>query len=559
MRIPPIAALIITAVFSVGSLASAAAPDNAAPLAVDTMPGYYPTQQNSLLGPVPGDHVPGYSRTGWPTGDVNQQYRPDLPTDTAPIISPYLLRNNVTASGNPTIGRREDSLLSPFVPQSAVYYGEDGSATRFDANLGLHLQRDVDVQNSQIKAGPLYIHFTQLDFIALYSDITGPYAKQIPDDGFIAAVGLTFDIDLRVSPRTFFEATGTVYYIPTNNAFGFYAGSGSLTYMRLEHSFELDRWDITLYDYFDMITPLSYLLTYGTRGSVADRSGLYNVGFFSGGFDQAFDGERIYFRNTAGVRASTFLSSDVRFSSSYEHLDIWSYQHLHYERGLEHINGTLTYEPRNAWFIPWLSYDGYIYDNYRAAFHQLFLGASMPFTRSLQAYGRVGWAWYSGDQGHGFDDGNLVWDVGLSHRINAQWNEDLVVGNSYRLSPIAEYSHGQYATYDIAYQSLYHSIYAGGSATWAHIEPMGDYSSIYTIYVGERFSDRTSVRGTMIYAPTDFTSGTRTVWLYRAELDHLLTPTLSMKLMYQLTDYHTTAVNGTYVDNLFFFMLSKRL
>ena len=566
MRIPPIAVLFLgtVAVVATQVCGFAAAPNGLDPLnngqaaAVDSTPGYYPTQQPSQYGGAVMD--PGYSRTGFPSGGIGgAQYRSDIPQDSIPIISPFLLRNNVTANGNATWGRNEDRFLSPFVPQSAVFYDEDGSSTSVQANLGLYLQRDIDVQDAQIKAGPLYIRFTQIEAVGLYSDLSGPYAKNYPDDGFAAAIGLSFDIDLRISPRTFLTAQGTVYYLPLKNSFGFYASSTSATYLNLEHSFEIDRWNVTVYDYFDVYSPLSYLVTYGTRGSVGDSSGLYTIGSLPSHFEHPLDSDNVYFRNTAGVRASTYLSPDIRFSTLYEHLDLWN-DHFDHQVGIEHINGALTWEARGNWFVPWLMYDGYLYDDFGTGYHQIFLGASMPFNRTVQAYGRVGWAWNSGEVGSGFKDGTIVWDVGISHTIDANWRESIQVGNSYRLSPILEESHGQYATYDLSFHSLYSTFFAGGTATWAHLEPSNDYSSLYTLYAGENITDNTVLRGTMIYAPSDFGIGTRTVWLYRAEIDHSFSPTLSLKLMYQLTDYHTNAdTNGSYVDNLIMLTLTKRL
>lgn len=575
MRIPPVAAFFILAVSSVpvGSGLFAAGPrssvDSSPEVVVgvgdDSMPGYYPTWQSSqpaASGRVygtPGD-VAGYSRTGWPTGGVTMQYRPDLGTETAPIISPYLLRNNTLPDGRATVGHRVDDVLSPLVPQSALYYGEDGrTATSVNTNLGLYLERDIDIEASQIKAGPLFIHFTQLDAVALYSDISGPYAKELPDDGWIAAITLQFDMDLRLSPRTFFEVHGGVYYTPTNNSFGFYANSASTTYAHFEHTIEIDRWDITFYDYLDIITPLTYLLQYGSNGSAYDRSGLYAVGFLSNGFERSFDSQQLYFRNAIGVRASTFIKSDLRLTTGYEHYDMWFSKDLDYQGGLDHFNAGLFYEPKDLWFLPWGTYDAYFFENFRESLQEFYTGVTLPISRSLLGYARVGYAWSEGDRGEGTEDGTFVWDVGLQHKIDRQWSQSAVFGNSYRVSPLLETTHGMYSSYSLDFKSAYSTFYAGGNFTWAHIEPRGDYSSIYTAYTGINLDDLTSIRGTVIYAPTDFAIGDREVWLYRAELNRLLTPTLTLQLIYQLTDYHTTQKDGSYVDNMFMLTLSKKL
>ena len=572
MRNPPIAALLLLVAAGVpaGSGLLAEGPGTSAGVAVgvgaDSMPGYYPTWQatqpgvNGPANGAPSAEIPGYSRTGWETGGATMQYRPDLGTETAPLISPYLLRNETAPGGGPTMGHRADDFLSPFVPQAAAYYNSDGrSVTTVNANLGMYLQRDLDLEASQIKAGPLYIHFTQLDAVALYSDITGPYAKQLPDDGFIAAVSLTFELSLRLAPRTALQVQGTVYYLPTKNRFGFYASAASMTYAHFEHTIEIDRWDITFYDYLDVITPLSYLMQYGTDGSVFDRSGLYTVGYLPHGFERSFNGNNLFFRNSVGVRASTYLESDLRFTAGYQHADVWLGDGFKYQRGIDQFNAGLFYEPKDLWFMPWTTYDAYLYDNYRSSLQQWYVGATLPISRDILGYARVGWAWLGGDAGRGFDDGSLVWDVGVNHQIDRQWSQSAVFGNSYRISPLLEQSHGMYATYGLNFHSAYSSFIAGGTATWAHDTPADVYSAVYTLYTGCNLDELTSVRGTVMYAPADFAGGTRQVWLYQAELDRVLTPTLMLKFVYQLTDYHTTQIGGAYTDNMLMLQLTKRL
>ncbi|MDB6120972.1 MAG: hypothetical protein JWO08_4753, partial [Verrucomicrobiaceae bacterium] len=239
--------------------------------------------------------------------------------------------------------------------------------------------------------------------------------------------------------------------------------------------------------------------------------------------------------------------------------DIWYSKNLRYQGGIDHFNAGLFYEPRDLWFMPWATYDAYFFENYRESLQQFYVGATLPISRSLQGYVRAGYAWSEGDRGEGTEDGTFVWDVGLNHQIDRQWSQSAVFGNSYRVSPLLETTHGLYATYSLNFKSAYSSFFAGATATWAHIEPRGDYSSLYTAYAGFNIDDLTSVRGTVIYAPTDFAIGDREVWLYRAELDRLLTPTLTLQFIYQLTDYHTTPVDGSYVDNMFMIALSKKL
>ena len=113
--------------------------------------------------------------------------------------------------------------------------------------------------------------------------------------------------------------------------------------------------------------------------------------------------------------------------------------------------------------------------------------------------------------------------------------------------------------YDLNFHSAISGFSANASAAWAHMEPQGQYASIFTLGATQRLGERTTVNGSVIYAPSNATESKSTIWLYRARLDHSITPTLSLGFVYQLTDYHSTAIDASYVDNLFMLVLTKRL
>ena len=526
------------------------------------MPGYYPTWQPSqTVGSAANLEYGGrYTRTGWPTGQTSVEYVPDAQPSTAPYISPYLLRNETTPGGAPTNGHTADNYLSPFVPQEAVWYSPDArSSTRVAWDSGLYLRQDIDIGHSQIQAGPLFIDFTQIEADALYSDISGPYSKIVPSDGFIAAIGLYFNIDLRLSTRTFLTASGVAYYVPTSNRFGLYLLGGSNTYAHFEHSFEWGRWDVTVFDYLDVLTPLSYLLQNAATSPAYDRSGLYTLGFLTSGFDHPFDSDLLYIRNTVGIRGATFLGPDVRLSTGYEHYDDWFGGNLHHLANLDHYYAGVFYEPKDWWFMPWATYDAYFFDNYGSSLQQVYVGATMPFSPSLSAYARVGWAWLGGHAGRGIDDGNLVWDVGVNHRISPSWTESLAVGNSYRISPLLATTSGLYATYTISFTPPESRFFASGSVTYAHIEPQSETDWLATVMAGMNIDEYTSIRGIVMYSPSDWDSGNRSIWMYRAELDRILTPTVNLRLIYQYTDYETTQFNSSYRDQLIMLSITKAL
>ena len=531
----------------------------------DVTPGYYPTWQSSQPSAT-GGSAPGllyggrYTRTGWPTGQTTMQYRDDLQPGTAPMISPYLLRNDLTPGGQPTNGHTADLYLSPFVPGTAVFYSNgDRTNTRISWDAGLSLHQDVDVQYAQIQAGPLFINFTQIEADLLYSDISGPYAQSLPSDGFIAAVGLYFNIDLRISPRTFFTLAGALFYVPTSYRVGFYLTGGNAAFAQFEHSFEVGTWDVTIFDYVDAISPMNYLLQ-NLNSSAFDRSGLYTLGFITQNFDER-PFSRVYYRNTVGIRGSTFLGPDLRFSTGYEHYDTWqgNGDHLVHEFNLDHYYAGLFYEPKDLWLMPWVTYDAYEYDNYSGSLQQVFAGATMPISPEIQAYARVGYAWLSGHNGRGIDDGSLVWDVGISQKLSLAWSHSLAVGDSYRISPLLQTTSGLYGTYTINYAPPESRFSAAASVTGEHSEPYKNDQWLATATAAYTIDERTTARALVLYSPAVFEGGNRSVWLYRAELDRELTSTLSLRLIYQYTDWDTTQFNSSYQDQMVMLSLTQKL
>ncbi len=566
MRTPPLALLLTLALAPVLADAQVVVADPGQVIGVgpDVTPGYYPTWQSSQppIGYYRSDRSSSgrYAATGWPTGQTTMEYPGEVPPGQAPTISPYLLRNEVTPGGEPTYGHVADNYLSPLCPQTAVWYSQDGrSSTTVNWNAGLYLHQDVDIQYAQIQAGPLFIDFTSIEADALYSEISGPLSQRLPSDGFIAAIGLYFNVDLRLSPRTFFTMSGAAFYVPTSNRVGLFLTGGSSPYAQFEHSFEIGRWDVTLFDYLDVVTPISYLMQYGSSAAY-DRSGLYTLGFLRPGFEHPFDSDQFYLRNTVGIRGSTFLGPDLRFSTGYEHYDTWGgsgFEHL----DLDHYYAGLFYEPKDLWLMPWATFDSYWYDGYSSSLEQFFVGATMPFSPTLQGYARVGYAWRDGRLGKGIEDGSLVWDIGLSHQITREWSESAVVGSSYRISPLLQTTSGLYASYQISYSPQDSRFFASAGVTWAHDEPGGANAWLATATLGYKIAERTSASFLVMYSPADWEGGdaNRTIWLYRAELDHNFTSTLSLRLIYQYTDYDTTQLGSSYQDHMLMLSLTKSL
>lgn len=490
----------------------------------------------------------GYYST-WQSTEASRRYRADVMPASG--WNPHALEEIDVYSNRPEMYHRIDDYMTPLVPGEAMYHiPTDTGLTTVSGSSGLWLTRSFNPNDAEVKAGPLYIDVYSLELIGLYSDITGPFAETLPDDGFIASVGLTVRGLLKISQRTFLEATGTLYYVPTEGDVGFFFGGGGGTFVRFEHQTQIGNWDILFFDVFDVFHPLSQLLS-DVGNSASALSGRYRLGYEYAFTDQPFSDEYLYFRNIVGVTATTMLTENLRLRLGYDHLDTWQTNDFEHGTQMEHFGAGLFYDSPDLWFMPWATYDLYFYEGFEDPRHQFLLGATFPFSRSLVAFARAGYTW---DENW---DGSFLWDVYVHHRIDSAWSQSAGVGYTYQLSPIGDDFLGYNARYSLSYAPG-DRFSAGAFVQWGGNDLVGSEQWVAGATATQVLTSRTSAQGSIFYLQDENDFGFASdAWIYRAELLHSLSRTISMRLTYQLTDYDANTDNTSYDENLFMMTLTK--
>jgi hypothetical protein len=490
----------------------------------------------------------GYYST-WQSTEASRRYRSDVMP--AAGYNPYVLQDVDVHSNQAQAYHRIDDYMTPLVPGEAMYnFPTQNGLTSVSGSSGLWLTRNFNPNDAELKAGPLFIDICSLELVGLYSDISGPFAETLPEDGFIAAVGLTVRGMLRITPTTFLEASGTFYYVPTEGDAGFFFGGGGGSFVRFEHQTQIGAWDILFFDVFDVFHPLSQLLS-DVGNSASAVSGRYRLGYEYAFTERPFSDEYLYFRNIVGVTASTMLTENTRLRLGFDHLDTWQTSDFEHGTQMEHFSAGVFYDSPDLWFMPWATYDLYWYEGFEDPRHQALVGATFPFSKSLIAFARAGYTW---DENW---DGSFLWDVYVNHRINSSWSQSAGAGYTYQLSPIGDDFLGYNARYSLDFAPG-GRVSAGGFVQWGGNDLTGSDQWVAGATSTVMIDSKTSAQGSMFYMQEENDFGFASeAWIYRAELLHSLSRTINLRLTYQLTDYEANTENTSYNENLFMLTVTK--
>jgi hypothetical protein len=440
-------------------------------------------------------------------------------------------------------------LTAPLVPTPAVWnpVGQGGQTT-----LDVHpFARSAYPPDAELKLGPLYVDLQSAELTMLYSDYNGPSTGDVRD-GFDMALGLNFGIYLQIGRSTYITGSGSLYYLPLDGAVGFLLGSDTSIF--LSHWMQLGSWDVTIYDSFDVYTPLD-AFNYGTDEGATISGRRYALG--AGAFaDRPFSEDQLFYRNTAGITAGTYIAPDVRLNVNGSHTDIWDHD-LNHSSQLDQIGTGLFYDSRAIWFAPYITYDAYFVDGQFDEPTQIVnVGATFPFSRSLTAYASVGYLWREADDGA--DNSSVVWNATLIHRINSCWTQSLNAGYSYLLGDLLEEFQGYHYSYSLNY-SQPGGLAVGAFVQWASndLEPKNEawvsglYSSIQL--------DRRTNAGASVYYYKETSPIESNSWLYQVYLQRVLTPTVYATLRYQYNDYNATDKTASFDESLILLTITKNL
>lgn len=365
-------------------------------------------------------------------------------------------------------GRLADSFLTPMIPGEALLVQHTSTGT-FRASSRLGLPFSVSRRKAKVDylLGPLAVDFLSIGTIALHSSLSGPGADRFNDDGFLGATTLNTAVHLQLTDTATLRINTALYYLYTENKFGFFFGNGAPTSAELRYQTRLGAWDFDFYDRVRVFFPLSDALDDVQIDEIA-VAGRYRFGRVDFVDPNPFGDEQIYFFNTIGATASTRLSDDLKLKLRAEHWDIWQTDSFVHRTEADRLGAGLFYDSHDLWLMPWATYDWYDINAGSRTVNHATVGASLPFTRTLNAYVRGAWISSESEDGRSLE--RPGWEVGAVHHINRSLTQSAFTGYNFVQTEIGEPFIGSYWRYSIR---------------WA---PVGTRTS-FTAYAQEHTSD----------------------------------------------------------------------
>lgn len=444
--------------------------------------------------------------------------------------------------------RSSNAMLSFMVPGEAVWTESlAGGSLREEVRLGLPVGVSRVKRRVSWAAGPFGVDVSSIGLVTLYSDLTGPGSTQLPDDGLLSGVFFNTALMLQLTDSAYLYVRATLYYLFTENRFGFYLGSGDVSMAKLSYTTRLRSWEIKFEDRLGVYTPLREALDDIEVDEIA-VAGRYRLGRFDVGTANPFSDKEIYFTNSAGVTASNWLNRDWKVRLHAERWDAWRSNSFEHVSKVNRLGGAVFYENEQLWMMPWATYDWYDFNDGQIIAQHAVIGATLPFSRTVQAYAKGSWTTVEFNEGRTFE--RPGWEVGAVHRITSAWSESLFGGNTFFINEIGDPFLGTYWRYTMSYapkgSRFSSSAYVGQVAN--------DLASLNSTTVGARLetriAPRTRVTVAGVHSDSDTDSDSRQTDFVRVSLNHQFAPSISSTLSWQWSERESTTMRSDYVERL---------
>ncbi|MCB1078092.1 MAG: hypothetical protein KDM64_09730, partial [Verrucomicrobiae bacterium] len=188
------------------------------------------------------------------------------------------------------------------------------------------------------------------------------------------------------------------------------------------------------------------------------------------------------------------------------------------------------------------SYDVDTYDGFDSSFHRVYSGIRGRISENVTLKAGGGYLW-SIDRNPDHD--SLLWDVGLSHRINSRARHGIFAGQNFFTSDLFdEYTLAEYLRYEFAY-SFTSRLRGDLFAQWSTHEGIEDYGGgdreIYGAGLSYFPLDYTHLRASIYDQRThrNFTDDVQERLIIKAELDQRLWSRTSLEMFYRFEDAET--------------------
>lgn len=454
--------------------------------------------------------------------------------------------------------RSSNALLSFMVPGEAVWTESvAGGSLREEVRLGLPVGISRMKQHVTWAAGPFGVDLSSIGLIALYSDISGPVSERLPDDGFLSGIYFNTSLLLQLTDSAHLYVRATFYYLFTENRFGFFFGNGDVSTAKLSYATSLGSWEVKFEDRLSVYSPLREALEEIEVDEIA-IAGRYRLGMPDLASANPFSDQEIYFINSAGVTASNWLNRDWKVRLHAEQWDAWRSNSLEHVANVKRIGGAVFYENEQWWLMPWATYDWYDFNDGELVAQYAAIGATLPFTRTFQAYVKGTWTRVVEESdGHIFE--RPGWEAGFVHRVTPAWSQSVFGGSSFYINEIGDPFLGTYWRYTISYAppgSRFSSAAYVGQVT-------NELSSLKFTGLGARFetqiSPRTRVTVAGFHSDSDIYAGSTQMDLLRVALNHRFAPSLSSTLSWQMAQRQSTNIRSDYEEQLIMLSLQWNL
>lgn len=307
--------------------------------------------------------------------------------------------------------------------------------------IGLPLFRkgEVNIDNADIKLGPVYIDFLYAGVGVLYSEFNGDQVfPEGQEPGFLSMFEFGFTTYVTITDQFYISMETRLIYLPQENRFGFALGSGVNAGLgfsfELAYEFEWGTWDFLLYDTFIGYPRWNLFSGTGFGETARQRAGRYEFGLNARipGDNGANDIYDAYFVNTIGASATTpFLWQDWRLWLYLDHSDFWRTFDFLYDGSRDHFGVRFGYTGTEIPFAPYATYDVFSTDNLKSLYHTAYIGGRGRVTQNLYVNGRVGQLWSTNRDP---DRKSILWELGLNHYISEDTNHSLYTGQTFEVS-----------------------------------------------------------------------------------------------------------------------------
>jgi hypothetical protein len=283
-------------------------------------------------------------------------------------------------------------------------------------------------EEAELKLGRFYFDLRSVSGSLLYSDNINLSGTD-RDEGLIGILRLRLAAMVQVTERLLLTLTGTMIYLPFENAFGI-AGfgiqdalaefeNGTLARAQITYDWDLGEWHTEVFNDFRVRLGRfgeSYELFEGESFDEEDRAGRYvfRDGTQTSGRDSRLGDSFLEIRNVVGFSTDRLLPTETRLEFGANHANYWHEGErggfLPHSRELGYIS--LNSERESMRFKPYAEYEAYRYSD-QPFNHEVHVGAQGPITDNIEVLGEVGYF----NSGRANRD-TYIWRARIGHLMN---------------------------------------------------------------------------------------------------------------------------------------------